>query len=192
MNDVFANYAGNPTVRNMQIVYLHEVFKYTPSQIAKYVTDIALSTIRSYIYKFKDLLDKAKKFFGRIKKDERITFECNARKGNCAYIIEYFNSEHNFLFLKVGMTNNISRRIKEHFRTYQKQGVDVAFAVVKKLYFAKDEDDALTLENILRKHYKQIENGGFLPRDRFLNIRFNAQELESDIDTVSKLRLFTE
>lgn len=202
MNNVFKDYSGQPEIRNLQIIYLREVLGYTPTQIAKYVTDIAVSTIKRYIYKFKDLLEEAKQYFGEgIKKvvdkikekcnvTDLVTYNCDHKKGDCAYIIEYFNSQHDFVFLKVGMTNDIQRRINEHLRDYTKKGWDTTYAVVKKLFYAEDEEDALTLENLLRKHYKKIENNGFIKRDRFEFVRYDRDELEQDQDIMQKIQMF--
>lgn len=208
MNNVFEDYSGQPEIRNLQIVYLREVLGYTPTQIAKYVKDIAVATIKSYMYKFRDLLDKAKEFFGdkakklidKVKEKcnvtNTVTYECDHKKAPCAYIIEYFDSQHNFCFLKVGMTNNIQRRITEHLRDYCKprkekpDGWDTTYAVVKNLYYAEDEEDALTLENLLRKHYKKIKNNGFIKRDRFEFVRYDKNELEQDEDIMQKVQMF--
>lgn len=189
-------------VRNAQIVYLANECKMSAKEIAKYV-DLAVSTIKSYIYKFANLLEKAKEFFGeqgkkvanRIKEKcnvkDIVTFDnCTPKVGDCAYIIEYFDSQHNFLFLKVGMTNNIKRRINEHLRDYSKKGIDTTYAVVKELHFAEDEEDALTLENLYRKHYKAIANNGFIKRDRFSLVRYNKEELQKDIELQNKTRMF--
>ena len=183
----------NMEVRNAQIVYLREVLHMEYKDIVKYV-DLAVSTVRIYCRKFAGLLEKAKEWFGEAAKatyakvkekltslDTVVTCEdCEPKTGDCAYIIEYFNSQKEFIFLKVGMTNNITRRVKEHLRDYTKKGFDATYAVIKKLYYAEDEEDALTLENCLRKHYKAIENCGFIKRDRFSFVRYSNEELNSD------------
>jgi predicted GIY-YIG superfamily endonuclease len=160
------------------------------NDIIKYV-DLTKSTISNYAYKFADLLERAKQYFGEKVQDfvqkvkakttaqTPITYECEYKVGNCAYIIEYFNSKKEFIFLKVGMTNNITRRIKEHLKAYTEE-FDSMYAVVKRLYYTKEDDDALTMENTLRKHYKHQENNGFLPRDRFLYCRYDKEDIESD------------
>lgn len=198
----------NMEVRNAQIVYLAEVCGMTASEIAKFV-DLAVSTIRGYIKKFSNLLEKAKQWFGnqgkkvveKIKEKcnvtDLVTFEnCVPKKGDCAYIIEYFDSQHNFLFLKVGMTNDIIRRTKEHLKYYCKStrenpnGWDATYAIVKELHFAEDEEDALTLENLFRKHYKNIPDSGFIKRDRFSFVRYNKEELQNDKDLQNKVQIF--
>lgn len=200
--NVFENYDNNLELRNAQIVYMYNILHMTTEEIAKYV-NLALSTIKSYAYKFAHMLDKAKEWFGNKAKKifdklrekanvtDIVTYECDYRKGDCAYIIEYFDSQKNFTFLKVGMTNDINRRIKEHLRDYTKKDFDTTYAVVKKLYFAEDEEDALTLENLLRKHYKKIPDNGFIKRDRFSKVRFDCAELENDKDLFQKMEMFT-
>ena len=191
----------NMEIRNAQIVYLAEECQMEADEISNYV-DLAVSTIKNYIKKFAHLLEKAKKWFGdkakqlanKIKEKcnvtDLITYNCEHHKGDCAYIIEYFDSQHNFVFLKVGMTNDISRRVREHLRDYTNKGFDTTYAVIKELHFAEDEEDALTLENCLRKHYKKIENNGFIKRDRFSFVRYNAEDLQNDKILQKQLKMF--
>lgn len=176
--------------RRMQVVYMYHELNFTPKQIAQYVA-LAVSTIRSYAFKFANLLEKARQYFGektkeliniareKTKAGKTITFDCPHKIGTCAYIIEYFNSQKEFIFLKVGETNNIERRVKEHLKAYSAD-FDATYAVVKQLFYTAEDDDALTMENTLRKHYKKKENGGFLPRDRFLFLRYNKEDIEQD------------
>ena len=191
----------NLEVRNAQIVYLAEECGMGASEISKYV-DLAVSTIRTYIKKFANLLEKAKEWFGdkakqlvsKVKEKcnvtDIVTYNCEHHKGDCAYIIEYFDSQHNFVFLKVGMTNNIDRRVGEHLRYYTNRGWDTTYAVVKELHFAEDEEDALTIENCLRKHYKKIDNCGFIKRDRFEFVRYNKEDLQQDNILQEQLKMF--
>lgn len=189
-------------VRNAQIVYLAKECNMKAEEIANYV-DLAINTIKTYIRKFAGLLEKAKQWFGEqgkkiiTKVKEKcnvtslVTFEnCTPKVGNCAYIIEYFDSKHNFVFLKVGMTNNIKRRINEHLRDYTKKGFDTTYAVVKELHFAEDEEDALTLENLYRKHYKSITNNGFIKKDRFTFVRYNKEDLQNDKELQTRVQMF--
>ena len=189
--------------RNCQIIYLYHILKWTPKKIGQLV-GLANTTISGYVRKFKDLLSKAIELFEgkvvEIKQEIKtkaknlsnryVTFECEHKVGDCAYIIEYYDSNKEFVFLKVGMTNNIERRISEHLRDYYRKGFDTTYAVVKRLFFGEDEEDALTLENCLRKHYKRIENSGFIKRDRFSNVRYDREELQADIDTMTKINMF--
>lgn len=191
----------NIEVRNAQIVYLAEECGMNAKEISNYV-DLAISTIKNYIRKFAHLLEKAKQWFGdkakqvvnKIKEKcnvtDLITYNCEHHKGDCAYIIEYFDSQHNFVFLKVGMTNDITRRVKEHLRDYTTKGFDTTYAVVKELHFTEDEEDALTIENCLRKHYKKIANNGFIKKDRFAFVRYNVEDLQNDNTLQEQLKMF--
>lgn len=191
----------NMEVRNAQIVYMAKELGMEPKEIQNYV-GLALSTIKNYIHKFGYMLEQARKWFGDkrqavTKKIEKVCGvartvdygECIPKKGECAYIIEYFDSKHNFLFLKVGKTNNIKRRVREHLnKNYAK--VDATYAVVKELHYAKDEENALTLENLYRQYYKTIPNGGFMPKDRFSNIRYSKSELEQNTALMTVVQMF--
>lgn len=192
-------------VRRAQVIYLHNVLGWTCTQIQK-VVKLAKSTITSYYSKYKNLLEKAKQWFGevtttmvtkaieleekivdiprKIRTNANIIFECDNVKGNVAYIIEHYNSNNNLLWLKVGKTNDTTRRFREHLRDYQKKGIDVTKAVIKKLYPCGIEEesgnDALTMENILRKHYMQKYPNNYVKQDRFLNIPYNEEEIQKD------------
>jgi len=187
-------------VRNAQIVYMAKELEMTPSQIKKYV-DLALSTIRNYIYKFEDMLDQAREWFGdkakqlmnnlRKKCEDKniITYECEKTKNPCSYIIEYFDSQRNFLFLKVGMTERpLNERIREHLRDYV--NLDATYAVVKEIHPATDKENAEIMESLYRQHYKKLENNGFIKQDRFSMVRYDKQELEQDTILMSKVKLF--
>lgn len=186
----------NIEIRNAQIVYLKEVLQWSYEKIADFV-GLAKSTIATYCRKFSNLLEKAKEWFGEqkekikeifTKEENNIIFECEHHKGECAYIIEYFDKNKNFTFLKIGKTNDINRRIKEHIREYRK--INIKYAEVKKIFYAEDEEDALTIENCLRKHYKKIDNCGFIKNDRFSNVFFNEKELLEDKECMKKIELF--
>lgn len=189
-------------IRNLQIIHLAYIEKWANKKIADFV-GLATSTIRNYKNKFFDLLSQAKEYFStttkKIKKfikqttaDFEIQWNCPYEKGCCAYVIEYYNKNNDFVFLKVGKTKDIYKRIKQQFVAYQKAGWETVSAIVHKLFFAEDEDDALTIENCLRKHYKkQPQAGGFIPNDRFELCQFDENELSQDVDIMNKIQLFT-
>ena len=57
--------------------------------------------------------------------------------------------------------------------------------IVKKVYTFDNEDDALTMENYIRKYYKEISGiENYLRNDRFLNQTF---EKERDIEKLNKI-----
>jgi hypothetical protein len=198
MYNVFEKY-DDVDLRNAQIVYMKNVLGMKATEIQKYV-DLAASTINSYARKFADMIELAIKWFGdkvkevitkvkeKVLLNDLITFECDHRQGECAYIIEYFDSQKKFLFLKVGKTDHIERRVKQHLREYAKH--DATYAVIKELHFAEDNEDALTIENLLRKHYKAIPNCGFIKNDRFEYVRYNKENLDNDITMNDRIKMF--
>ena len=46
-----------------------------------------------------------------------------------------------------------------------------------KLYAFDNDDDAYTMENILRKYFKSKEGSIFIPRDRFQNISCTKNDI---------------
>ena len=189
-------------VRNAQIVYMAKELGMKPKEIKNYV-DLALSTIRSYIHKFADMLDQAREWFGKqigkitnkIKEkcyiSDIITYDnCSCKAGHCSYIMEFFDKQHNFLFLKVGKADNVNKRAKEHLRYYPKHGYATQYVVVKEVHYTKDEDDALILEDLYRQYYKTIPDNKYKRNDRFLGIRYNKQDLEQDVALMTKVQMF--
>lgn len=187
-------------IRNAQIVYMAKELEMTPSQIKKYV-NLAISTISSYIYKFANMLDQAREWFGDKAKQlmnnlrkkcegkEIITYECKKVSNPCSYIIEYFDSQRNFLFLKVGMTERpLNERIREHLREYV--NLDATYAVVKEMHPAIDKENAEIMESLYRQHYKRMENNGFIKQDRFSMVRYDKQNLEQDKTLMAKVQMF--
>ena len=87
------------------------------------------------------------------------------------------SSKHGF-DLKVGKTSQpLQNRVYQHLNKDYK---GIAYKAVIKNYFECDnDDDALTMENMLRKYYKQQNNEkDFLPLDRFTEQRYNPQVMQ--------------
>lgn len=175
-----------------QIVYLREVKKYGYELIA-HITHYAVSTVKTYCRKFRDLLEKAKQIFGMVKNkvrerfhkvyNDRVHFEVLYKSQPCAYVIELKNSSNKTVFLKVGKANDALERFTGILKTakYAKE-YDITHIVVKELYYCQNEDDALTIENELRKSYKQEYPDAYVRNDRFKQ----AKPLDDYIFTFTK------
>jgi len=164
-------------VRNAQIVYMYHILNMKPHEIKNYV-DLALGTIRTYVRKFADLLDKAKKWFCTN------IFKGEIKVQPCAYIVEFFDKNNIRLFLKVGKSNNLKRRIKEHLNKYG------AFrAEIKEVFYTKTNNYALMVESMLREHYQNIKNCGYIEQDRFTNAIYSHLDLEQNenLQTILKM-----
>ena len=124
-----------------QIVYLRYIDGLTPSQIAKY-THYALSTIRSYMYKYTNLLEEAKAYFQIIKEltihpmiENPYGYNLHT-KDNYFYLIKFYDEEENFLMSKVGTTDRtLSTRLTEHFKTNSPYDrMNAKYLVINKIY----------------------------------------------------------
>lgn len=183
---------NNMEVKHAQVVYLAEVMNKPIGFIAR-ITGYAESTVKNYIRKYKNLLDWAKKIFVKVKekvsnvKNEicygllelqgRIEWEVAPTTKPSAYLIEYFNEKNEFIWLKVGMTKRpLRERVSEHLSNsgYKKAGCYKA--VVKNYFECDNEDDAKTMENALRRYYRNQNNSAdYLPLDRFTKQRYSEE-----------------
>ena len=69
---------------------------------------------------------------------------------------------------------------------------DISQIEVMHVFECETEDDALTMENVLRKFYKAKANSIFVPNDRFENIEFNKEEIENNSIIQSQYNLCKE
>ena len=174
--------------RNDAIVYAKEKLLYSNREIAD-LTRLAISTVRNYINKFMCFLQRAINRFEKFVKEEikqiflkdKVTYETKTNQDGCvAYFVEYFrDAEHkDFAFSKIGKSVHIRQRIKEHLRYYEKD-YGTLYPVVKRLYYFTNEDDAQTMENMLRKFCKSQADCGFVKLDRFTNVRYSKKTLDN-------------
>lgn len=170
----------NIEVRNAQIVYMNKILGYTPKKISQYV-DLALSTIRNYIRKFADLLEKAKLWF-----EDSYIYSGEIKNSPCAYILEFFDGNNKKMFLKVGKTKHIEIRISQLITKYKAKRVEI-----KKIFYAKSENFAEMIESMLREHYQNIANCGFIRLDRFTNVNYNDEELKNNSFLQKTLKICT-
>ena len=157
-----------PHIKQLQVVYLAEVKKLAPRKISEFV-DYALSTIRNYICKFRDKLAEAKRLF------EGLIVSDPYPSKPCAYVLELFN-KNDFKWLKVGKAKDLSKRVRQLINEYK----EIDHIEVKETFECDTEDDALTMENILRKFYKSKAESSFIPNDRFEGIRYKENELRNN------------
>lgn len=177
--------------RRAQVVFLYEECNYRYQQIAT-VTRYAVSTVRNYVYNFFNLLDKARQWFAKRVRQHlptyksRIDSDIEMRKGNCAYVIDLLDKFGDLVYTKIGKTDNIERRTIDHLKNPKYQHDGVFSARIRELYYAENEDDALTIENELRKGYKtQCKN--FIRRDRFIMSGDNEVEKTPTFETFCNL-----
>ena len=204
----------DPTICHEQVVYLN--YNGVDKQTIAKITGYAISTVKTFIYKFADLLSKAKKRFLAVTKKalkevepaieyvknvpnrfeakvhndiiiERVSK--NYEKGNSyAYVFTFFNSCGKPQFLKIGKSDTPLARLQNEIPYYRKRGIDVSYAVINKLFLAPSGDRALTIENALREHYKK-QSFGYLRNDRFLDMAYDVNDLRQDSFLKNTVRL---
>ena len=90
-------------------------------------------------------------------------------------MVECYDKALNLVWLKVGKTKNWPQRIKGLYREYRND--EVNFIKPRFFFPVDEEDDALTMENTLRKFYKNKDASIFIRNDRFRGITFDKDEL---------------
>lgn len=177
-------------LRHSQVAYLYHVKGYPRKAISE-ITGYAVSTLSGMWKKVLHLVDKARRIFeiGVEKVQEacqyierkfhkEIEYECADTVKPCAYVVEHYDEYGNFLWLKTGKAKNAFVRFKQHFTDKAYKDESLGKIIVKALFPCENEDDALTMENALRKFYKNQNNGAdFMPQDRFTRQHFKAEHM---------------
>lgn len=113
--DVFQKFEDTDTKR-MQVVYLDSC-GFTPAEIRKWV-EYAESTIKGYIKKFADLLEKAKKYFYHVTKKVKAVLRGGKQ---LVYLFKFYDSDGKLICSKVGTTTRLpEERMREEIKSYQK------------------------------------------------------------------------
>ena len=188
--------------RNLQIVYLKTVKKWDFKEIAELV-QLAVGTVKTYFYKFYQLIDQAKSLFeqtiNKIKQarkskyDDNIEYECEPTTEPCAYIIEMYSGD-NLVWLKVGKTIRLKQRMKEILSHYQKTEHKISNIKVKEVITTLSEDRAENIESALRTFAKELNPTGFVRNDRFTGMSYKdmawkTSEYVNGIIQATKLRV---
>jgi len=119
--DVFQRFEDTDTKR-LQVVYLGN-HGFTPAEIHKWV-DYAESTIKTYLRKFADLLERAKRFFYHVTKKVKKVLRGGKQ---LVYLFKFYDSDGKLICSKVGTTTRLpEERLKEEIKYYQKHGIPVA------------------------------------------------------------------
>ncbi len=179
VNNALQSY--NLEERNEAIVYASERLNYPSKKIAE-LTRLTIATIKIYVKKFINLLEKAIRRFEQVVNE--IIESISEKKAYFTYIIDYYSNKEltNKLALKVGKTaREVDVRNEENEKTYAyTYNVDKVFGKVRKVYAFETEQDALIFEDTLRDFYARQENAIYIPNDRFINVEFNEEKLNAD------------
>ncbi len=119
--DVFQKFEDTD-IKRLQVVYLGN-HGFTPAEIHKWV-DYAESTIKTYLRKFADLLERAKRFFYHVTKKVKKVLRGGKQ---LVYLFKFYDSDGKLICSKVGTTTRLpEERLKEEIKYYQKHGIPVA------------------------------------------------------------------
>ena len=162
--DAFQKY-DETTMKRMQLVYL-DFYGFDPEEIAKYV-DYAVSTIKTYIKKFANLLESAKKIFYHItlKTKKEIKGE-----RQIVYLFKFYDSNNELICSKVGTTTRlVEQRLKEEIKYYRDHDIDVDHAEICST-FDCGELPAEGAESQTRAAFIKRYPKAFCKNDRFFNV----------------------
>ena len=168
-------------IKYRQIVYLIKTKGEAVELVAK-ITDYANSTVRTYAYKFADLLDEAEEMFKGSRKInyDGIEFACKELFDEASekfYLLRAFNNYGELLFSKVGTTTRpMIKRMQEHIKAYAK--IDVACIVVDRVYDCGDVP-AEGFESWFRAMYIRRWGKEFRKNDRFFGPVFDLDEADA-------------
>lgn len=123
--DVFQDFA-DASMKHLQVVYL-DSHGFIPEEIAKW-TGYAVSTIKGYVKKFQNLLEKAKKVFYHITLKAKKVLRGGKQ---LVYLYKFYNSDNELICSKVGTTTRLpEQRLKEEIKYYTKHGIPVDHAKI--------------------------------------------------------------
>lgn len=183
-------------IKHLQVAYLYHVANEARRWIAD-ITGYAVSTLSSMRSKALAWVDKAKALFERGIEIVEQTFttprtgksisyyddgkyQCQRTDKPCAYVISMLDEWGVQRWLKVGKAENAEKRFRNELKD-KKTYPGIKSIVVNALFPCENEDDALTMENTLRKYYKKL-NGGldYVRNDRFTQAVFSPEQMEDD------------
>lgn len=162
--DVFQNFEDTEFKR-MQVVYLDK-YDFTPKEIAKW-TNYTESTIKTYIKKFSNLLDKACKTFYHITQKVKKVLKGGKQ---LVYLFKFYDKHGTLICSKVGTTTRLpEQRLKEEIKYYQKHGIDVDHAEMCSIIDC-GAIPAEGAESITRASFIHKYPSAFCKNDRFFDV----------------------
>ena len=162
--DVFQTFTDTEYKR-MQVVYL-SAYGFTPQEITKW-TDYTVSTIKTYIRKFEDLLDKAKKIFYHITLKKKQTLKGGRQY---VYLFKFYDKLGHLICSKIGTTTRLpEQRIKEEIKYYCKHGLAVENGEICSVIDCGDIP-AEGAESEVRAKFIKKYPAAFHKNDRFFDI----------------------
>lgn len=160
-------YDKNCPYRYQALIYL----AYEKKESNRFIADLfgyAMSTVRTYKWKYVDYLEEAKQLF-----KEHILYETIENpweydldtENNYFYLIKFYDHKGEFLMSKVGTTTKTLRtRLSQHFRSntpYYKMGA--SFLMIDKIYICERNPKGIenALKGELMKKYELVGQDQF-------------------------------
>lgn len=162
--DPYKSYESTET-RRLQLIYLHYVLEESKENISLF-TNYAVSTVKSYIYKFSYLLEEAKNLF------KQGVVICNKIKNISTqtpkvYLFKFYDCQDNLLFSKIGTTKRkLEKRVREELAIYQKS-FEIGTVVLESAFDCKDIP-AEGAESFCRANFIKKYPNTFQSKDRFI------------------------
>lgn len=163
-------------LKRLQLVYLGLKDKLTPEKIARYV-DYSVSTIKTYLRKFKDLLEEAISIFTSTVSIVQDVADFGKGVDKC-YLFKFYNNDK-IVFSKIGTTARpIKTRLREEIKSYTKTGFDFTHVVIESIINCGEvpSDGA---ESLARAMFIRQYPNTFLKNDRFLGVDIPKEKFEN-------------
>ena len=170
----------DPKTKHFQVVFLALFEKVSAKKIAE-ITNYAVSTVKTYIRKFKSLLEEAKTIF--FSKPEVIV-ECklfNEAKEKC-YLFKFYDEQNKIIFSKIGTTTRkVKDRLKEEIKSYRKSGINIYAVKICSVFDCKGLP-AEGAESICRAEFIKKFPNTFKKNDRFMNVDIPTSEFAKIVE----------
>lgn len=174
--DVFQKF-DDVEMRRMQLVYLNEN-GFNFDEIAKW-TSYAVSTIKNYVRKYADLLEKAKKVFYHITQKVKAVLR-NGKQ--LVYLYKFYYENGELICSKVGTTTRLpEQRLKEEIAYYRKHNIAVGNAEICSVIDC-GAIPAEGAESYARAEYIMRHPDAFCKNDRFFGIDLSVKTFNKIIN----------
>jgi hypothetical protein len=162
--DAFQNFEDT-RMKRLQLVYLDDN-GFTPQEIAKW-TGYAVSTIKTYIKKFAEILDEAKKTFYCITLKAKKVLRGGKQ---LVYLYKFYNKSGELICSKVGTTTRLpEQRLKEEIKYYRDHGIEVENAEICSVIDC-GAIPAEGAESVTRAAFIRKYPNAFQKNDRFFGV----------------------
>lgn len=173
--DVFQSFDDAET-KHLQTVYLDK-HGFSPAEISKW-TGYAVSTIKGYVRKFANLVEKAcAKFYHITQKVKKVL--CGGKQ--LVYLFKFYSTGGELICSKVGTTTRLpEQRMKEEIAYYRKHGIPVENAEMCSVIDCRALP-AEGAESFARAQYIKKYPNCFHKNDRFFGVDISIRSFNKMI-----------